>query len=179
MQHVLDDAPDDLDHVGVGTQLHAVTTAPHVRAPHVRDGVIHPATARPSASVTPTAPRRDLVWIRGRHLRYLLVLILDRTRVVMTIPELVEAIRQAGFGVPGVPGKAVSDSLRRAIDHHQVARVERGRYVTNGITKQTRHRYRKRVRAFGAAHRLPDDRGAARRNPHTPRSRRSPGRRRG
>lgn len=97
--------------------------------------------------------------IRGRHLRYLLVVILDGTRTVMTIPQLVEAVAMVGFSLPGAPGKAVSDSLRWAVGHEHVRRVGHGRYVTAGITRQTRHRFRKRIAALQASAQVPE-RGA-------------------
>lgn len=91
---------------------------------------------------------QDRILIRGRLLRYLLVLILDRTRGVMTIAEIEQDVGAMGFRVAGPPGKAVSDSLRWALGHGHARRVARGLYVTGGITKQTRYRYRRRIHAY-------------------------------
>lgn len=100
--------------------------------------------------------------IHGRHLRYLLVIILDRTRVAMTLAQLHKALQMAGFEVRGNGGKVVSDSLRWAVDHGQVVRVERGVYRASQITKQTRHRYHRRVAAFSAVADLSNGPGVGR-----------------
>jgi hypothetical protein len=86
--------------------------------------------------------------IRGRHLRYLAVLVLDRNGGVMTPSEIDRSITASGFATAGRPGKAVSDALRWAVERGQVDKAGHGRYVIRGISRQTRHRYRQRLAAL-------------------------------
>ena len=106
-----------------------------------------PAEPDPPADEAP--PASDAPVIRGRHLRYLVVLVLDRSGLDLSPSEIDDRIRRAGFRSPGRPGKAVSDALRWAVANGQVRKVRRGRYAARHVTKQTRHRYRRRI----AAHR--------------------------
>jgi hypothetical protein len=146
-----------------------VDDRPHRHGPPVHDALMEPGRAEVSRSQPadehpvavrsvsgqpdedgPSAGAEDLPLIRGRHLRYLAVLILDRAQVVMTPSQLDQAIALAGHRTAGPPGKAVADALRWAIEHGQVTRVGHGRYAIGVLSKQTRHRYRARVAALRA-----------------------------
>jgi hypothetical protein len=92
----------------------------------------------------------NLWWFDGRHikglsLRYLLALHLSDVGRACATRELVEAVRAAGFEVPGRPSKTVSDALRWEVRRGRVTRCGRGVYAPGTIAPETKRRMRRQI----------------------------------
>lgn len=96
--------------------------------------------------------------VRGKELRWvLLVVLLDRRRP-MEVAEMVAAVERMGFALDGRPGKAVADALRWEVDRGRVTRRERGVYAIGSVAKVTNYRMRARVAEMWNRRNLPDRR---------------------
>jgi hypothetical protein len=80
-----------------------------------------------------------------------LVGILMRARAPVTVADLVDAVEARGHEIGGRPGKVVSDALRWEVRHNRVARVDDDAYVVRPMSRQLRHRMRRRAVEIDAA----------------------------
>ena len=85
--------------------------------------------------------------LRGIELRYTLVRLLQLIGPC-TVPELVVAMQEWGFGVEGRPSKTVSDALRWERRRGRVRRLDRGLYRAGGMPRSTEYRIIWRVVAL-------------------------------
>jgi len=83
--------------------------------------------------------------IRGRHLRYLLTMLLREARRPVTVAELVELCHAEGVVFSGRASKIISDALRWEIGWRRVRRLRRGVYCFVGAPRSTEHWIRTRV----------------------------------
>lgn len=83
--------------------------------------------------------------VRGRELRWLLLVVLLDRRRPMGVSELVAAVERSGFTLAGRPGKAIADALRWEVERGRVVRRERGVYALGYVAKVTNFRMRSRV----------------------------------
>ena len=81
----------------------------------------------------------DRYVLRGADLRYTLTRLL-RLMGQSSVAELVVALKDSNFPVPGRPTKTVSDALRWEIRLDRVRRRGRGRYGACGMPRSTEHR---------------------------------------
>jgi hypothetical protein len=88
--------------------------------------------------------------LRGIDLRYMLTMHLAH-HGPSTVAELIDALGYQGFCVRGRPSKAVSDALRREIEHGRVHQLGRGRYGPAYIPRSTDYRIHQRVLALREA----------------------------
>lgn len=98
----------------------------------------------------PTSPPLDATPIDSWGLRAFLTLAVHEAERAVTVAELVERIRAAGFVVEGRPSKRVSDSLRSPVGRGWVIRHGRGRYGPGRLPKSTASRLRAQVRTAAA-----------------------------
>jgi hypothetical protein len=92
---------------------------------------------------TSTEPTTKIV--RGRMLRYAIVLLLDSTHRQMTVAEIVDGLAQSGMAVEGRQSKVIPDALRWEIRRGRVRRTGRGCYAVGHVAKSTRHLMRRNV----------------------------------
>jgi hypothetical protein len=83
--------------------------------------------------------------VRGRMLRYAMVLLLDEARRPMTVPEIVAGLAEWRLEVEGRASKVIPDAMRWEVRRGRVRRAGRGRYVLGHLAKSTRHWMRKSV----------------------------------
>jgi hypothetical protein len=88
--------------------------------------------------------------LRGTELRYTLTRLLQLLGP-SSVTELVAALYNWNFAVPGRPTKTVSDALRWEMQRGRVWRRGWGRYSAAGMPRGTEHRIIKRVEALRAA----------------------------
>ena len=88
--------------------------------------------------------------LRGTELRYTLTRLLQLLGP-SSVTELVAALDNWNFAVPGRPAKTVSDALRWEMQRERVWRRGWGRYSASGMPRGTEHRIVTRVEALRAA----------------------------
>ncbi len=89
----------------------------------------------------------DSYLLRGTDLRYCLTRLLQLMGQ-SSVTELVAALDDWNFTVPGRPTKTVSDALRWEMRRDRVRRRGRGRYSAAGMPRGTEHRIITRVQAM-------------------------------
>ena len=92
----------------------------------------------------------DRYVLRGTELRYCLTRLLQ-LQGQSSVTELVAALDDWNFTVPGRPTKTVSDALRWEMRRDRVRRRGRGRYSAAGMPRGTEHRIITRVQAMREA----------------------------
>jgi hypothetical protein len=95
---------------------------------------------------------QELDVVSGIDLRRLLCLYLKRHRV-MTIGEMIEALRADGYGVVGRASKVISDALRWEVPWGRVKRLRRGVYGFGRVPRSTEYRMRKGLERMAWWHR--------------------------
>jgi hypothetical protein len=85
--------------------------------------------------------------LRGTELRYVLTMNLALSGK-SSIPDLIEALEDQGFAVPGQASKVVSDALRWEMRKDRVRRMRRGLYCRGQMPRSTEDYIHKRYLAL-------------------------------
>ena len=86
--------------------------------------------------------------LRGRPLRWVLLLALADSWHPMTVPELLVEVERRGFVVHGRSSKSVSDALRWEVRRGRVVRVARSTYKIGYLASSTAWWVRQQVRGL-------------------------------
>jgi hypothetical protein len=83
--------------------------------------------------------------LRGRPLRWVLLIALADDHRPLTVAELVGMLDHSGFSVPGRASKSVSDALRWEVRRGRIVRVARSTYAIGHLPRSTAWWVRQRV----------------------------------